>query len=662
MTKYPFKVSVIVPSYNRAHLLARTLPTYLQEEVGELLLIDDCSEDDTQKVVSNLQKEYPQIRYLKNETNSGQAFCKNKAIKCAQGEYIYFGDDDSVLMEGSIKKLLYAVEKAGFDAAGARALYMGNYCPTDDKSIAVFERWMRNRKTLPADKIAMLSPFESHFDSYTGKYARVAYLPACLLISSVNAKRLLFDTGYTGCAYREETDFCIRATLCGLALVYVPDAVQVNFPKTLVGSTGARKNGSNAWIESALSCNRRFFEKNWDTLSQKFNLSVKKEEIILQSEKDIIRIDMNKKDSCGKEFLKKIYFNIFVRKRYAGRVEKKKAVIVSFFGTSNAGGVERVSQYIYEILRHDYDVKILTKLNFTFPKFDYFFQAIIICIKLLFMKKDLVVGNSWQAFLYPCDVSFSHGTMEEYIRKAFGTFKRFSGDGFISFMEKTAARKSKKVLAVSSHVKNELISLYKIKPEKISVLPNCVDDELYSFSEKHNFREKTLLFSGRLENSKGLQYLKSLTDYIEKIDGWKLLVACNSRMNEELFQYNEKTEIYFNVSFSDMPEFYKQGSVLFFPSLYEGFSMATLEALSCGIPVIGTSAVVTSELSRFNFCRDISEIISNPAEIIVAADEMILKWGNKKKEMHEIIVHEFGKEQYAKKFLHEISALSGENL
>ena len=57
------RISVVVPSYNRAHLLKRTLPTYInQEDVIELILVDDCSTDDTEKVVKELQNEYPQIR------------------------------------------------------------------------------------------------------------------------------------------------------------------------------------------------------------------------------------------------------------------------------------------------------------------------------------------------------------------------------------------------------------------------------------------------------------------------------------------------------------------------------------------------------------------------------------------------------------------------
>lgn len=104
-------VSVIMPSFNRAHLLPLTIPTYLQEDVLELIIVDDCSTDNTQSVVAELQKEYPQIVYVRNQRNSKQTFSKNVGIGLAKGEYIYFGDDDSILLPNSIKYLKETLTK-----------------------------------------------------------------------------------------------------------------------------------------------------------------------------------------------------------------------------------------------------------------------------------------------------------------------------------------------------------------------------------------------------------------------------------------------------------------------------------------------------------------------------------------------------------------------
>ena len=53
------KVSVVIPSYNRGYILEKTIPSYLQDEVAELILVDDASTDDTPTVVKRLQEKFP---------------------------------------------------------------------------------------------------------------------------------------------------------------------------------------------------------------------------------------------------------------------------------------------------------------------------------------------------------------------------------------------------------------------------------------------------------------------------------------------------------------------------------------------------------------------------------------------------------------------------
>ena len=92
-------VSVVLPSFNRARLLPITIPTYFQEDVSEVILVDDCSSDNTAEVVKELQTRFPTLRYFRNEVNSKQPYTQNVAISKVQSEYIYFGDDDSMVAE-----------------------------------------------------------------------------------------------------------------------------------------------------------------------------------------------------------------------------------------------------------------------------------------------------------------------------------------------------------------------------------------------------------------------------------------------------------------------------------------------------------------------------------------------------------------------------------
>ena len=54
-------VSVVLPSFNRARLLPITIPTYFQEDVSEVILVDDCSTDRSKQIISAYDNVYENI-------------------------------------------------------------------------------------------------------------------------------------------------------------------------------------------------------------------------------------------------------------------------------------------------------------------------------------------------------------------------------------------------------------------------------------------------------------------------------------------------------------------------------------------------------------------------------------------------------------------------
>lgn len=89
-------VSVVIPTYKRAHLLRKAIISALaQEQAGELfemeiIVVDDCSPDETAKVVA----EFPRVQYLRLDQNRGASGARNAGIKRAKGKYIALLDDD----------------------------------------------------------------------------------------------------------------------------------------------------------------------------------------------------------------------------------------------------------------------------------------------------------------------------------------------------------------------------------------------------------------------------------------------------------------------------------------------------------------------------------------------------------------------------------------
>ena len=88
------KVSVITATYNHAHFLARSIQSVLNQtyEDFELIIVDDGSTDDTEKVVKNLSNE--KVKYIKHQKNQGASVARNTGIRSAKGDYIAILDAD----------------------------------------------------------------------------------------------------------------------------------------------------------------------------------------------------------------------------------------------------------------------------------------------------------------------------------------------------------------------------------------------------------------------------------------------------------------------------------------------------------------------------------------------------------------------------------------
>lgn len=91
-----YKASVIIPVYNAQKTLRKCVESILlgNETNVELLIVDDCSSDHSWEECCMLQKQYSQIKIIRNEKNQGVSYTRNRGIDCAQGEYIMFVDSD----------------------------------------------------------------------------------------------------------------------------------------------------------------------------------------------------------------------------------------------------------------------------------------------------------------------------------------------------------------------------------------------------------------------------------------------------------------------------------------------------------------------------------------------------------------------------------------
>lgn len=106
-------VSVIIPAYNCAQYIRQALDSALAQEVPtEILVINDCSRDNLDDVMREY-RQYPQIRYVKNERNLGVAKTRNRGVAMAKGEYIAFLDADDIWAKGKLEKQLALIRETG---------------------------------------------------------------------------------------------------------------------------------------------------------------------------------------------------------------------------------------------------------------------------------------------------------------------------------------------------------------------------------------------------------------------------------------------------------------------------------------------------------------------------------------------------------------------
>lgn len=106
------RASIVIPTYNRYSLVKeRALKSALAQDYGdyEVIIVDHGSTDTT----SLLEKEYPQVRYIKIAQNSGiVSTARNAGAREANGKYIVFVDDDNELMPNFLSETIPLLEKS----------------------------------------------------------------------------------------------------------------------------------------------------------------------------------------------------------------------------------------------------------------------------------------------------------------------------------------------------------------------------------------------------------------------------------------------------------------------------------------------------------------------------------------------------------------------
>jgi len=171
----------------------------------------------------------------------------------------------------------------------------------------------------------------------------------------------------------------------------------------------------------------------------------------------------------------------------------------------------------------------------------------------------------------------------------------------INNVEKWLINESDRLIVNSNYMKDELLSIFNIQSDKISIISNGVDlkkfDDIYAdaaFRENYAAQnEKIVFYVGRLVNEKGLHILlDAIPKILSTFNNVKFVIAgkgpCLNNLIELSQKLNIRNRVYFTgfVSEEVLLKLYKCSDIAVFPSTYEPFGIVALEGMVAGIPVV----------------------------------------------------------------------------
>lgn len=143
------RVSVITPAFNAELYLEQTVKSVQAQTYTdwEMIIVDDCSADDTYALAKKFEIDDLRIKVLQNERNYGVAATRNKALDAATGEYIAFLDSDDLWLPHKLDK------QVQFMDTGKYVLTYTNYKKFDSSTGDLIQKVIRAPATMTAKKI-----------------------------------------------------------------------------------------------------------------------------------------------------------------------------------------------------------------------------------------------------------------------------------------------------------------------------------------------------------------------------------------------------------------------------------------------------------------------------------------------------------------------------
>lgn len=243
------KISIIVPTFNSLDYTKKFIDSLYNNQLNltdvELVIVDNNSLDSTKEYLKGLEKQKRNFRIILNNENLGFPKAVNQGIQAASGKYILIANNDIVVTEGWLERLIEVAEsdsKTGIvgpisnEVSGVQKDKDANY-----ESIDEMYRYANTVKEKNKNKVI--------------QFPRVAFL--CTLIKREVIDRIGgLDERFSPGNF-EDDDFCLRAQLAGYKTIIAQDVFIHHY-----GSKSFKAEGEKKYIER-LKTNQKVFVKKW---------------------------------------------------------------------------------------------------------------------------------------------------------------------------------------------------------------------------------------------------------------------------------------------------------------------------------------------------------------------------------------------------------------
>ena len=303
-----FKLSIIIVNYNTKDILRECLTSVFDKIKNvdfEVIVSDNGSTDGS---IEMIKKEFPRVRLLENGKNLGFAAANNRALPLAKGEYVFYLNPDTVILDENVAKLIEFMDShPNAGACGPLVLNsdgtMQRQCkrgwPTFKNSFFYYSRfWKLFPKSLKWKKIS-----GGYFclDKPDDQVCEVDQLSGAAMIfrRDILEKTKGMDESYV--MYWDDTDLCFRVQSFGSKIYYVPQAEITHYG----GAGGAQLHAwRNLWYfhkgacvfyrrylakQSNIFANALFYAGIWVAFSLKFACNLIAKEKTIGSKKPVAK-------------------------------------------------------------------------------------------------------------------------------------------------------------------------------------------------------------------------------------------------------------------------------------------------------------------------------------------------------------------------------------